>query len=315
MVSGGADESFELVVQCRGTGLPTVFYFHELNTLRRLKTPALLDGVAFVANSAYTARAVLDVLGRGAAVVPPLVDREAYRLTSTRRHVTMVNPRRIKGGQTAFDLARACPDIPFTFVEAWHTKDEFVRRLRAAARAMPNVTWRKPTLDMRSIYASTRILLAPSEWEETWGRVVTEAHAAGIPVLARAYAGLPESVGTGGILMAPDASLAEWTQALRSMWDDHALYEVLVERTCEFSARAGSATRLPRRGVHRGAAGGGASHTFHGQSPRASMRSKVILSLKVSMHCQKPSQRKAMSLRCSISRANGCSTSSSPSRM
>jgi glycosyltransferase involved in cell wall biosynthesis len=237
VVSGGADESFELVVQCRGTGLPTVFYFHELNTLRRLKTPALLEGVTFVANSAYTARAVLEVLGRGAAVVPPLVDREAYRLTSTRRHVTMVNPRRIKGGQTAFDLARACPDIAFMFVEAWHTKDEFVGGLREAARAMPSVTWRKPTLDMRSVYASTRILLAPSEWEETWGRVVTEAHAAGIPVLARAYAGLPESVGRGGILMAPDASLAEWTQALRSMWDDHALYEVLVQRTREFSER------------------------------------------------------------------------------
>ena len=217
--------------------MPTVFYFHELNTLRRLQAPALLDGVAFVANSGYTARAVLEVLGRSAVVVPPLVDREAYRLTSTRRHVTMVNPRRIKGGQTAFDLARACPDIPFTFVEAWHTKDEFVGGLRAAARAMPNVTWRKPTLDMRSIYASTRILLAPSEWEETWGRVVTEAHAAGIPVLARAYAGLPESVGTGGILMPPEAALADWTQALRSMWDDHALYEVLVQRTCEFSAR------------------------------------------------------------------------------
>jgi len=77
----------------------------------------------------------------------------------------------------------------------------------------------------------------PSEWEETWGRVVTEAHAAGIPVLARAYAGLPESVGPGGILMAPDASLEQWTQALRSMWDDHSLYDTLVERTREFSAR------------------------------------------------------------------------------
>ena len=41
VVSGGADESFQLVIQCRGTGLPTVFYFHELNTPRRSKAPAL----------------------------------------------------------------------------------------------------------------------------------------------------------------------------------------------------------------------------------------------------------------------------------
>jgi len=37
---------------------------------------------------------------------------------------------------------------------------------------------------------------------------------------------------------------------------------------------------------------------IQGQSPRASLRSKLILSLNVSMHCQKPSQRYAMSLFC-----------------
>jgi len=45
---------------------------------------------------------------------------------------------------------------------------------------------------------------------------------------------------------------------------------------------------------------------IHGQVPRASIRSSVILSLKVSMHCQKPSQRRVISLRSPISRANGC---------
>ena len=237
VVAGGANESFELAAQCARTGIRTVFYFHELNTLRRLKAPVLLDGVTFVANSAYTATAVRETLGRDATVIPPLVDRDAYRIPTSRRQVTMVNPRRIKGGQTAMELARACPDIPFTFVEAWYTKDDFVAGLRAAARAMPNVTWHRPTLDMRRIYATTRIQLVPSEWEETWGRVVTEAHAAGIPVLARAYAGLPESVGPGGILVPPGAPLSQWISSLRSMWDDHSLYDALVERTRQFSAR------------------------------------------------------------------------------
>ncbi len=187
---------------------------------------------------AYCASIVKKLINLDPLVIPPLVDRSAYALKSTRRYVTMVNPRRIKGGQIAFDLAKACPDIPFVFVEAWNTTDPFVRGLCDAVRALPNVTWRKPTLDMNSIYAGTRILLVPSQWEETWGRVVTEAHASGIPVLARAYAALPESVGPGGVLVGADAPIEDWVKALRAMWDDHAYYDQLVARTVEFSARA-----------------------------------------------------------------------------
>ena len=111
-------------------------------------------------------------------------------------------------------------------------------RKQSPRPSLPNVTWRKPTLDMSDIYGGTRIVLVPSQWEETWGRVVTEAHAAGIPVLARAYAGLPESVGPGGVLVEADAPIEAWIRALRQMWDDEAYYETLVARTREFSARA-----------------------------------------------------------------------------
>jgi glycosyltransferase involved in cell wall biosynthesis len=238
IVSGGADESFELAPYSRATGVRSAFYFHELNTLRRLTKPELLDGLSLIANSAYTAGVVKKLINRDAAVIPPLVDRRAYELKTTRRHVTMVNPRRIKGGQIALDLAKACPDIPFVFVEAWNGIDPFVRGLCDAVRDLPNVTWRKPTLDMNSIYGGTRIQLVPSQWEETWGRVVTEAHASGIPVLARSYAALPESVGPGGVLVEPDAPIEAWVKALRAMWDDQAYYDQLVARTREFSARA-----------------------------------------------------------------------------
>src|ERR1039458_8365570 len=56
-------------------------------------------------------------------------------------------------------------------------------------------------------------------------------------------------------------------------------------------------------------------HTIQGQVPRASSRSKVILSLNVSMHCQNPCHGNVSSFFSCTSRANGCSTSSSPSRM
>ena len=186
--------------------------------------------MTLLANSRCTAGVISQCLGRDSTVLTPLIDREAYRTSGSRRYVTMVNPRRVKDGQTAFELAQACPDIPFAFVEAWTEKEDFLTSLRNAARRLPNVKWRRPTLRMREVYGATRILLAPSELEESWGRVASEAQVSGIPVIASATGGLPEAVGPGGILIEPGASLAHWVRALRSLWDEPAFYAQLSDR-------------------------------------------------------------------------------------
>jgi glycosyltransferase involved in cell wall biosynthesis len=238
VIASGSEESLELVAQCADTGIPSFYYFHNLALVRRLGDGRRLSGLTFLANSKYTAEKVKDLLDVDAAVVPPFVDAAAYRTTTSRRHVTMVNPRKVKGGHTALDIAAACPDIPFVFVEAWGTGDDFVAKLRVDSRRLANVTWHESTINMRAIYATTRVLLVPSEWEETWGRVVTEGHACGIPALASAIAGLPESVGPGGVLVTPGSAIESWVAALRSMWDDPAYYEELCRRSREFSDRA-----------------------------------------------------------------------------
>jgi glycosyltransferase involved in cell wall biosynthesis len=236
VIMGGSERSFELAQRCLLTGVRTLFYFHELVALRRDPGHSVPAGMPVLANSHYTARAVRELLNREAVAIPPLVDPARYRVPTSRTHVTMINPRGLKGGETAVELARACPDIPFQLIEAWRP-DDTVPRLRAAARQLPNVTWRRPTNDMLRVYATTRILLVPSTWEETWGRVVTEAQASGIPALARAVAALPESVGPAGLLVAQEAPLEAWVQALRSMWDDTSRYQSLVAQAFAFAQR------------------------------------------------------------------------------
>jgi glycosyltransferase involved in cell wall biosynthesis len=230
--------AFEQAALATRRRIPAAYYCHDITTLRALESPALLDGVALIANSEYTARILAEVFGRPATVIPPLIDPQAYRTVSSRQAVLVVNPRRCKGGQTAFDLARECSDIPFVFVEAWTRDDPFVSALRTAARKTPNVKWLRATTDMRSVYGRTRILLFPSEREdETWGRVASEAHVSGIPVLASTVGALPESVGPGGILVDLGAPLERWIEALRSMWDDSPRYAQLSARAREFSQR------------------------------------------------------------------------------
>lgn len=147
-----------------------------------------------------------------------------------------VNPDRMKGGAIALALAELRPDIPFELLECW-PNNRLLTEYRRRARAAANVTWRRPVSDMRDVYRSARLMLVPSQVEEAWGRVVTEAQISGIPVLASDIGGLPEAVGPGGILIAPDAPIAAWAAALASIWDDEQNYQRLVAAATEYSNR------------------------------------------------------------------------------
>src|SRR3546814_2455589 len=90
--------------------------------------------------------------------------------------------------------------------------------LHARVAAHSNLRLQQRTHDMREVYRRTHTLLVPSQWEEAWGRVATEAQFSGIPVLASDRGGLPEAVGPGGRVLPHDAPAAAWAAALREYW-------------------------------------------------------------------------------------------------
>jgi len=80
---------------------------------------------------------------------------------------------------------------------------------------------------MREVYKKCKILLAPSIFEECYGRIATEAQVSGIPVIASNRGGLPESVGPGGLLLDPAGPIDDWVSAVRRLWFDHRYYAEL----------------------------------------------------------------------------------------
>jgi glycosyltransferase involved in cell wall biosynthesis len=90
---------------------------------------------------------------------------------------------------------------------------------------------------MRPVYARTRILLAPSQWREAWGRVASEAHISGIPVIGSQIGGLVESIGPGGILIPPEAPAGDWIDALQDLWDNPLRYAALAAAAKDYAAR------------------------------------------------------------------------------
>jgi glycosyltransferase involved in cell wall biosynthesis len=218
-------------------GVPIVVYlrnveFHELaGDLCELKT------ARYIANSQFTARTYKARFGIESTVIPPSIDPARYRSESTRQYVTFINPYSEKGFEKAVEIAEHCPEIPFLFVESWKLDGDRKVEVERIVSRLGNVTLEGRTDDMKSIYGRTKILLAPSKWEEAWGRVASEAHCSGIPVLGSRRGGLPEAIGEGGVILDYDAPIEEWLAALKRLWTDEAHYEALSAAARRYSER------------------------------------------------------------------------------
>lgn len=93
--------------------------------------------------------------------------------------------------------------------------------LRAAAAASPHHArhaWQSWTDDMVRAIAAMDVLVLPSVAPETFGRVLVEAQACGVPVVGSRLGGIPEAIreGSSGLLVPPgdDAALADALLAL-----------------------------------------------------------------------------------------------------
>lgn len=199
--------------------------------------PGSLDATRFIANSHFTASRFAETDAIASEVIHPMIHAESYRVAPNRTNVTFINPHPNKGVDVALDVAGLCPEIPFVFVRGWGLSEQDEARLQARLAELPNVALRASTDDMRSIYREARIVLAPSQWEEAFGRIAAEAQVSGIPVVASRIGGLPEAVGPGGALLDPQAPAEDWAAAVRHLWSDEAAYETASRAALAHAAR------------------------------------------------------------------------------
>ncbi|KCZ54388.1 hypothetical protein HY29_14110 [Hyphomonas beringensis] len=226
-----------LAKQFRSQNVPTVFYlrnveFEDLGgDIREFK-----DSL-YIANSHFTSNKFKDCFGISSEVIYPLIKPELYKTETLRRNVLFVNPHKHKGLDIALETARLCPDIPFVFQMTWTLSKADKDELDAALSSLPNVRIQPRTEDMRQVYAETKIVLAPSRWEEAYGRIATEAQISGIPVVASRQGGLPEAVGTGGVLIDIEEPASAWADAINKLWSDEEYYAEMVEAALDYASR------------------------------------------------------------------------------
>jgi hypothetical protein len=215
----------------------TAVYLHNAEFRTRGGMALAHERVRWAANSTFTARQFAVCFGLEAAVLHPLVLPERCRAGGPGRTVLFVNPQVEKGVEIAMRLAEARPGIPFRVQQGWNNDAAIVTHYRERAAAAGNVDWRPGGSDMGAVFDGVRLLLAPSVWEESWGRIASEAQMNGIPVLASRRGGLPEAVGPGGLLVDAHAPLDDWLAALDRLWGDEAEHAALSAAALRHAAR------------------------------------------------------------------------------
>ena len=171
-----------------------------------------------VANAASHVAAA-HAAGYESEMVPSVIEIERARTETTRRAVLLVNPIRLLGGDRLFPLAEARPDIPFVIQESGLMSDDERREVHRLAASYANVEVREFASDPAAVFADAGVLLVPHRVDNR-PRVVLEAQANGIPVIASNYPGLVESIGAGGVTVADTDDPTPWLAALGALWDD-----------------------------------------------------------------------------------------------
>jgi glycosyltransferase involved in cell wall biosynthesis len=234
-VGGRTTLEFSRRIMKAAAGRPTVAYMRDFQGITLLSRRDVVPDAIF--SNAERIRDLVTARGHQVdAVIPSVVENDAYRTSSSRRVVLFVNPRsEVKGVSLAWALAAARPDVPFVFLEAWRFTPEQREALEQRAAQLGNVTIRSSVREPARIYEDARILLVP--YGENRPRVVAEAQASGIPQLAARVPGVVEAVGPGGLFVEPDAPIEEWGRALAELWDDTEHYDRLAAAAEQHSRR------------------------------------------------------------------------------
>lgn len=244
---GGDSASQGVIPIAKQTGAKVVFWLHNF---AYTSANAFRGCDAVIVPSQCSRDYYRTTLDITCQVLPPVIDpMQVVATDRTPKYIVFVNPEPVKGvlwfARIAEVLGRTRPDIPLLVVEGRGQVD-WLGRCGVDLAGITSVHRMKNTLDPRRFYRLAKLVLMPSVWRESFGRVAAESLLNGIPVLTSDRGALPEVTGDTGLSL-PEwltpatrtpprvEDVSAWTQAIVRLWDNADEYD----RACRSAREAG----------------------------------------------------------------------------
>jgi len=171
--------------------------------------------------------------------------------------LTIINPSFEKGvvlfATLAEELSKVRPDLPILVIESRGSAGRLAEIGLAGGfdlRRHENIMFSPSVPQPKDIYAPTRVLVAPSLWQEAGGRIVGEALVNGIPPLVSDRGALSEYAGGAGYTFhVPDSItpatrvpvspevVQPWIDVIVRMFDDEEFYRAECAKAREAAKR------------------------------------------------------------------------------
>lgn len=250
---GGSEAERIRFAMARKRGTKVVF---GLQNAGYLHPAAFVDCDAVLSCSRFLSGLYHREIGLVSQSLPTPIEPE--EIVASRREpifFTFVNPTPAKGLMFMLTLAdqigRRRPDIPLLIVEGRATAGLMVRVAEECGmdlRNHENIMFSPAVPQPRQIFQATRVLLAPSVWQEPAGRVAAEALVNGVPPVVSDRGGLAEVCAGGGFVLSLPQTLTEvtrqpvsehdiepWLELICRLADDESFYN----RACDAASEAG----------------------------------------------------------------------------
>lgn len=218
---------------CAARRIPTMLYLREDVALNHLEAGAR-PADSIVANSESLARAVRK-LGVDCSFIPSVVDTGVTATESSRRVALVVNPIESRGVNLVWKIAERLPQLHFVLQESWPLDPVQLATVRRNVERLSNLELRRAAAPGPDLYGDARVLLVPYRVDNR-PRVIAEAQANGIPVVAADVPALVEAVGPGGIVVASE-DIDGWCAAIAQLWADEDVYDAMVAGARSHSTR------------------------------------------------------------------------------
>lgn len=211
------NNSQEVIQVAAGCRKKIILLIHDHDPLNYLTINNSHNISHIIFNSKSTSNHFKKLLKCSSSIIYPSIRLEDYLCNVINpKYITMINPIFSKGIAIVQQVAKHFPKEKFLLIKGW-------RKPELSNSCSNNIIIKNRQYDMRKIYEKSKLVLIPSQWEESFCRIIPEAGINKIPIIASRVGGIPEALGEGGILINKYNDVQSWCFEIKRLLDNEAL--------------------------------------------------------------------------------------------